>query len=257
MVFRICHRYLVLFAAAIGASMAAVGASTPAPPMCSAPARIAMRPTAARIAMWSATEERAAGRESGWRREQTRADVCRCGLLLSAALLSAARPARADVVADLLLPCRRVACVSSQDDRPAVWDEPWEYDERRAGGVDGVLARLRTALALEPNCEIVEGARAGGRYLRAVIKITNDGSVRDELEFYLTPGDSLVQFRAERSPAGVPDLGANRRRVDRLRQALKLTKLPVLRDRQTVLWFETPLDTFGAAEYDSAPPLGR
>jgi uncharacterized protein (DUF1499 family) len=175
------------------------------------------------------------------------------------ALVSATGVARADVIADLLPPCERTACVSSQDDRPAVWDNPWEYDERRGNGSAGVVKRLRGALANEPGCELVAGEPmdASTRYLRAVCNVTRDGGVRDDLEFYLTPGDSLVQFRAERSPAGVPDLGANRRRIDRLRESLRLTKLPVLRDRRTVLWFESPLDSFGQAEYDSMQPLGR
>lgn len=95
--------------------------------------------------------------------------------------------------------------------------------------------------------------------MRAIVNVTADGSVRDELEFYFTPDDVLVQFRAERSPAGVLDLGANRRRVEDLRKRLGLSKLPVMRSRNTVLWFESPLDSFGPATYDATgvPPLRR
>jgi uncharacterized protein (DUF1499 family) len=140
-----------------------------------------------------------------------------------------------------------------------VWDNPWEYDEQRGKGSAAVARRLRGALANEPGCALAadEPGDDPARYLRAVCNVTRDGGVRDDLEFYLTPNDSLVQFRAARSPAGVPDLGANRRRIDRLRESLRLTKLPVLRDRRTVLWFESPLDSFGPAEYDIVPPLGR
>lgn len=227
------------------------------------------------------------------------ASLGRRALVASVAALAGAaggggqRAARADVIGDLLRPCERVACVSSQDDRPAVWDNPWEYDERQTAALPG---RLRAALEAEPGCNVVE---ATGRYLRATVNVTADGSVRDELEFYLTrtwpalevsgcaPGcvpltccpfppsprralataplrataanDVLVQFRAERAPGGVPDLGANRRRVEALRKKLGLSKLPVLRTRRTLLWFESPLDSFGPATYDvgGMPPLGR
>jgi uncharacterized protein (DUF1499 family) len=113
------------------------------------------------------------------------------------------------------------------------------------------MARLRAAVEALPGSEIEE---ATPRYLRATVRVTPEGSVRDELELYLTPGDALVQFRSQRSP-GVADFGANRRRVEDLRVSLKLSKLPVLRDRRMALWFESPLDTFGQADYDAAPPL--
>ncbi|KAG8466891.1 hypothetical protein KFE25_008270 [Diacronema lutheri] len=173
---------------------------------------------------------------------------------LAAAAVTGQRAARADVQGDLLRPCERIACVSSQDDRPVVWDNPWEYADARQAAA--LMQRLRDVLAAQPGCEVVE---ADSRYVRAVVNVLADGSVRDELEFYLTPDDVLVQFRAQRSPAGVPDLGANRQRVERLRKTLGLAKLPVLRDRTTRLWFESPLDQFGPAEYDASglAPLGR
>ena len=42
----------------------------------------------------------------------------------------------------------------------------------------------------------------------------------DDVEFYFTPGDALVQFRCARR-SGVSDLGAGRRRMDSIRLALK------------------------------------
>mmetsp|Transcript_25649 Transcript_25649/g.86000 ORF Transcript_25649/g.86000 Transcript_25649/m.86000 type:complete len:223 (+) Transcript_25649:57-725(+) len=165
-------------------------------------------------------------------------------VVLATAPQSGLLAARADVVGDLLPPCATRSCVSSQDDRPAVWDNPWEYD----GSPEHAMGAIRNYL------EGPEGARveeATDRYIRAVVDV--GPGVRDELELYLTPGDNLVQFRAERS--GPPDLGANRRRLERMRARLGYGKLPVMRDRRTVLWFDSPLDSFGPAEYDSAEPL--
>lgn len=133
--------------------------------------------------------------------------------------------------------------MSSQDDRPAVWDNPWEYD----GSAKTLAQRIRMALAAEPGAQLLESN--DDAYVHA--NVAAPGGAVDHVELYLMPGDNLVQFRAERIPRGTPDFGGNRRRLERLRVQLGLDKTIVLRARTTVLGLESPLDWFGPAEYDA------
>jgi len=137
------------------------------------------------------------------------------------------------------------ACISSQDDRPAVWDNPWIAE----GALKDDFEALR---------RIVE--RLGGRvtasdnerYLRTEFeeKGALGGVAVDDVEFFFTPGDVLVQFRAERR-GGAADFGANRKRLEKARIALGWEKVPVLRNRRRALVVvESPLDSFGPATYD-------
>lgn len=166
----------------------------------------------------------------------------------SGALLSEVSRARADggagpsglgVVDDLLADCpSSPTCVSSQDDRPYSFMEPWAYD----GPWERAMSRLRS---------YVEGSGAkvvasSPRYLRVEYEATKALSASvDDVEFYFTPGDALVQFRCARR-SGVSDLGAGRRRMDGIRLALKFEPIPVLRNRKRAFFFgESPLDSFG------------
>lgn len=137
----------------------------------------------------------------------------------------------------------RTPCVSSQDDRPRVWDNPWAYD----GSEAEAMRSLRAALVRRDDATVLETTP---RYVRAAFASRSPlGAPRtDVIEWYLTPGDALIQFRAERL-GGDADLGANRERLEKLRIQLGFEKVPVLRNRRRALIvIESPLDTFGPAE---------
>jgi uncharacterized protein (DUF1499 family) len=100
-------------------------------------------------------------------------------------------------------------CVSSQDDRADTFAAPWAYE-------------VSTARAMQLVADYV-GFMAGAsivaktdRYLRATVSSIG---ATDDLEFYMTPGDYTVQFRANRRD-GFTDLGQNRRRMEAMRIAL-------------------------------------
>lgn len=120
-------------------------------------------------------------------------------------------------------------CVSSQDDRPMCWDNPWV--------AEGSLEDSRTALSrvvTRLGGQIAE--TDGERYLRAEFRSSNllGQPTVDDAEFYFTPNDTLVQFRASRRGETPSDLGANRRRLEKIRIALGWEKVPVLRNRRQV-----------------------
>lgn len=155
-------------------------------------------------------------------------------------------------------------CVSSQDDRPQVFEAPWVLPELQvagrpkdvpaAGDVAGPMKLLQRAV-LEAGGRVVSTGE-GGRYLRTEfpVEVPFLGKDVDDCEWYFTPDDNAVQFRAERR-TGRPDFGENRRRLEQVRQILGWDVLPVLRNRQRALFFaESPLDSFGPALYDALRP---
>ena len=137
------------------------------------------------------------------------------------------------------------ACISSQDDRPAVWDNPW-IAEGALGDDYAALKRVLTSKKL--GGRVV--AEDGERYLRAEFEASGlTGSAVDDAEFFFTPNDTLVQFKAVRRGGG-GDFGANRKRLETARIALGWEKVPVLRNRRRALVIvESPLDQFGPALY--------
>jgi uncharacterized protein (DUF1499 family) len=128
----------------------------------------------------------------------------------SVAAATAANAEELGVVNDLFALCPPTpTCVSSQDDRADTFAAPWAYE-------------VSTSRAMQLVADYV-GFMAGAnivaktdRYLRATV--ANSG-VTDDLEFYMTPGDYTVQFRANRRD-GFTDLGQNRRRMEAMRIAL-------------------------------------
>ncbi|CAM9154366.1 unnamed protein product, partial [Hapterophycus canaliculatus] len=118
------------------------------------------------------------------------------------------------VVDDLLADCPSTpTCVSSQDDRPYAFMEPWAYE----GPFERSMSRLRTYLE-SGGAKVIASS---SRYLRVEFEAPKafPASV-DDAEFYFTPGDALVQFRCARRN-GPTDFGANRKRMDSIRIALK------------------------------------
>jgi Protein of unknown function (DUF1499) len=83
------------------------------------------------------------------------------------------------------------------------------------------------------------------RYIRAEI-VDKKKFFEDDLEFYFTPNDNTVQYRALRR-VGVDLLALeNKNRIEKMRLALRFSNIPILRNRRRVLFFvESPLDSFG------------
>jgi uncharacterized protein (DUF1499 family) len=153
--------------------------------------------------------------------------------------------------------------VSSQDDRPACFLAPWEFDgdwvNARAKLVGYVLS-LPGARMVSGEGEVEgkskgEGKTSGvepSRYLRFEVTGTEPdlttalSPFTDDLEFYFTPNDDIVQYRSVRR-VGVDFLGQhNRARVEQIRRALRFENIAVLRNRQPLfLFMESPLDQFG------------
>ncbi|CAE8598901.1 unnamed protein product, partial [Polarella glacialis] len=155
------------------------------------------------------------------------------------------------------------SCVSSQDDRPEVFEVPWQFPEAVNSGktppseealVSAKAAELRLAVAQAGGTIVRSGE--DGRYFRAEFKVDNPllGKDTDDVEWYFTPDDLIVQFRAERR-SGRADFGENRRRLEEIRTGLGWDPLPVLRNRRRAFFFfESPFDDFGPALYDSLRP---
>jgi len=163
----------------------------------------------------------------------------------------------------LLKPCsgNLTFCVSSQDDRPEVFENPWQLPTDiiprpgRELEVDVVKAcrDLKRAIAAEGG-RIVREAEEG-RYLRAEFVVSSlFDTDADDYEFYFTPGDSVLQFRAERRSHN-SDFGENRRRLEAIRIRLGWELVPVIRNRKRVFIFgESPFDQFGPSMYEQIRP---
>jgi uncharacterized protein (DUF1499 family) len=149
------------------------------------------------------------------------------------------------VIDELLAECpTEKSCASSQDDRPPVFQEPWQYDDSTQAKA---MRRLKGYVESMPGVEVITAEEG---YLRA--DLTEKGVV-NELEFFFTPNDSIIQFRASRRGEG-DDKGANQKRMERIRIALGFEKIPVLRNRRRALFFlESPLDRFGPTYGQNAP----
>lgn len=144
-----------------------------------------------------------------------------------------------------LFPDCSVACVSSQDDRPAVWDNPWVAEDEP----NVAMKRLRRVVEQKLGGRVVLD---DGLYLAAEFTSRGPlgGEVVDDAEWYFAPNDVLVQFRAARR-GDSPDFGANRARMEKARIALGWSKVEVLRNRRRALVVvESPFDSFGPATYD-------
>jgi len=160
------------------------------------------------------------------------------------------------VVDQLLARCKGElkGCVASQDDRPEVFEAPWQLPDLSEPDVPTYMGQLKAAVANAGGRIYKVGE--DGRYLRAEFSVNLPfvGPDIDDCEWYFTPGDTLVQFRAERRSGG-SDFGENRRRLEALRKDLDWDNVPVLRNRQRALFFfESPFDSFGPALYDALSP---
>ncbi len=133
------------------------------------------------------------------------------------------------------------ACISSQDDTPLSFMEPWQYEEDALI----VFKRIRDVI-IEEGGSVIDYAFP---YLRARFEVRGPPlyrSEQDEIEFYFTKGDNIIQFRSDGVKHPKFDFFRNRKRLERLRQKTGLDSVTVLRGRQRkFLFFETPFDDFG------------
>jgi hypothetical protein len=156
------------------------------------------------------------------------------------------------------------ACVSSQDDTPGTFAEPWDYSETvESLDWQPQMDRLVTTIQL---LSASRGERFAvqlreGRYLRGVF--TDAGNHETSVgEFYFTPNDTTVQFRiastSDRDAAMdlfAPASLRNMERAEMIRKSMGYLKLPVLRNRRRTLFFgESDLDTFGPGSAALGPP---
>lgn len=154
-------------------------------------------------------------------------------------------------------------CVSSQDDTPGVFAEPWDYSEEYTDEDSYVKQTDLLILALQTvskqHGDEVDVELQSGRYLRVAFK---DGSTGESStgEFYFTPNDTTVQFRmgssAMTSGSLVGRSLSNKERSERIRKALRYTKLPVLRNRKRTWVFveSDDMDGFGPGYSEALGP---
>jgi uncharacterized protein (DUF1499 family) len=148
-------------------------------------------------------------------------------------------------------------CVSSQDDTPGIFAEPWDYSEAPNNTLD-YEEQMRLLI---PAIKLVSSRRGdtvtilnqNGRYIRFLF---TDGKTNEKStgEFYFTPNDSTVQFRVAtlggvtngNSSGIISSSTRNMERCELIRKELRYTKIPVLRNRKRALFFvESDFDTFG------------
>jgi uncharacterized protein (DUF1499 family) len=110
----------------------------------------------------------------------------------------------------LLPPCPRSPnCVSSLAGAATSRVAPLRFE----GGAEEAAARLRAALARLPGARVVEDS---GARLRVEVR-TRWLRFVDDLELVAVPSEGVFHVRSA-SRVGWSDLGANRRRVERLRR---------------------------------------
>ncbi len=189
---------------------------------------------------------------------------------------------------------RGAGCVSSQDDTPGIFAEPWDYSDEYdapaaptssendassssyASRMDRLLLAL-DATSRDRGDEVAVILREG-RYLRCLVIDGNTGE-RSVCEFYFTPNDTTVQFRlgattdaatssysSSSSPASsiassfgrilTGGSASNSERAERIRLALRYGKVPVLRNRKRALFFveSDAFDGFGPGSAMLGPP---
>ena len=182
-------------------------------------------------------------------------------------------------------------CVSSQDDTPGTFAEPWDYSDDSTiatmadsdqSSVPQIMERIKQAIqrVSHQRGDTVEIVMQQQRYLRVLFTDQQSGEISDG-EFYITPNDTTIQFRLsstsqprrsgstttatddvvdDRIKVGSrPFMNRssfkNMDRAELIRRELKWLKLPILRNRQRALFFvESEFDTFGPQSAALGPP---
>lgn len=141
----------------------------------------------------------------------------------------------------------RLCCVSSQDDAPKSFLEPFFYDTPT--NTKAVRDTLEKLILAEPGARLIE---RDGQYSRFEINVpfSNSGGGIDDLELFFPDDDNVVHFRSEARAAKF-DGWRNRRRMNSLRVKARLEAVPVLRGRSSFFGlFESPFDEFGPSAAD-------
>ncbi|KAG7361082.1 hypothetical protein IV203_036182 [Nitzschia inconspicua] len=154
-------------------------------------------------------------------------------------------------------------CVSSQDDTPGLFAEPWDYSDNP---INQSLDYSKQMQLLRPTVEQVCARRGDqcqvvlqdDRYLRMSIVDSKSGE-QSIAEFYFTPNDTTVQFRIGSVKASNVVLQAsslrNIERSELFRKEMRYEKIPVLRNRKrSLIFFESEMDTFGPGSASLGPP---
>lgn len=140
------------------------------------------------------------------------------------------------------------SCVSSQDDRPAVFLPPWCYDGSYILAKERLIAQILTVRGA--TIKALPTMANNDRFFSVEFINPDNAGIIDDAEFYFTPNDNTIQFRSIRRGNSI-DFGTNRQRLENLRIALRLESVPVLRFRRLSLFFgESPLDSFGPPTND-------
>jgi uncharacterized protein (DUF1499 family) len=158
-------------------------------------------------------------------------------------------------------------CVSSQDDTPSTFAEPWDYSEEvtleslsETDRESTLMQRLFDAMHQVSNRrgDLVETILRQGRYLHVLFTDGNSKEISHG-EFYITPNDTTIQFRLcsmgnISGPFTSPSL-KNMDRAELIRKELHFLKLPILRNRQrSFLFLESDFDSFGPRSAALGPP---
>jgi hypothetical protein len=156
-------------------------------------------------------------------------------------------------------------CVSSQDDTPGIFSEPWDYSENP---INNSLNYQNQLQLLRPTVERVIARRGDqgsvviqdNRYLRMRI-IDGKSGEQSIAEFYFTPNDTTVQFRIGSLEGSSNNLLLratslrNMERSEMIQKELGYEKIPVLRNRKrSLIFIESNLDTFGPGSASLGPP---
>lgn len=120
------------------------------------------------------------------------------------------RPDHLDIVDGRLPPCPdRPNCVSSQADDPARRLDPIPY----TNSLDAARNRLEAVIVSIPRSKIVKSDRD---YFQVEFKTAVMGFVDDAL-FYFDDAEKKIHVRSA-SRVGYSDLGANRKRIESIRE---------------------------------------
>jgi uncharacterized protein (DUF1499 family) len=179
-------------------------------------------------------------------------------------------------------------CVSSQDDTPGTFAEPWDYSDdttiptpassdpdTSTKNVQQIIDRIINAIECISNKrgDTVEIVLQEKRYLHVLFTDQQSGEISDG-EFYITPNDTTIQFRLSSARNSIRntvdtsvDSSSSRRflllkpslknieRAELIRKELRWLKLPILRNRQRALFFvESAFDKFGPQSAALGPP---
>ncbi len=134
-------------------------------------------------------------------------------LLINSVTLAAELTKTTRLVNDHLLPCPPdVSCVVSFQENSKSYIKPIAYHS----DLNQARELLLKVLTVVPRTQVIETT---DNYIKAEAKGKFFGGI-DELEFYFSPHQSVIQVRSASRNRNF-DLGLNRRRLEQIRLALK------------------------------------